>query len=240
MNHVVIMSLIMLLIAADDEADGRFSVHGLWPSRFGKEKPVNCKGPEFDSDAIAPILDDLRRNWTDVHGNVEDEYGFWRHEWDKHGRCSPFKEREYFQYGLDLHNTHDLTRYLAEAQITPSNDTFYSFQQIFHAIRDRVGGNPAITCGPNNVLDQISVCIDKYDLGRVINCDRAHGGLNQHCPIDEDAKLIRYPRPYNRNNHRVHVWVGFLVLFIGGAIAGGIFYFWRKRVHSEGSAYERI
>ena len=234
-----------------DDDDGRrnlmFTVHGLWPSKFDSHHPdpVDCGGKAlFDPAKVKPILSELEANWTNVHAN-SDEFGFWKHEWDKHGRCSPFDEREYFGKGLDLHRKWDVMTYLAGSGIKPSNESLYSFRDIFDSVRGAVGKNPSVKCDYNDeegvFLSQINVCVDKDNLDEPIDCDRALGGLNQGCPKHESLKLIHFPSPIRKEKaKRSSLWVGFGLFFLSCFIGAAVFYFYRKRLSRDGSAYERI
>ena len=37
---------------------------------------------------MEPIFRQLVRDWANVRSEEEGVYGFWRHEWNKHGTCA--------------------------------------------------------------------------------------------------------------------------------------------------------
>ena len=54
--------------------------------------PESCGlGSRFDERKIKSIEDDLEENWPNFYSRGS---GFWKHEWDKHGRCSVGNESE--------------------------------------------------------------------------------------------------------------------------------------------------
>ncbi len=100
-----------------------WTVHGLWPTKYGEIGPGFCSGPSFNPSAIKPILRDLEAHWTNVHKNSE-EFGFWSHEWEKHGNCAKdnYKldsEYKYFHMGIELNEEFPLVKYLDAAKIVP-------------------------------------------------------------------------------------------------------------------------
>ena len=99
---MIIVCLKRLSLSA---AGDQWTVHGIWPSRPHKKAPVFCIGPSFDSSQITPILPELETHWTDIHKNSP-KFGFWEHEWNKHGKCAMEKqsarmenELKYFRKG---------------------------------------------------------------------------------------------------------------------------------------------
>ena len=144
-------------------------------------------------------MKDLEDHWTNVHKNTE-EFGFWRHEWEKHGTCAMDNGRldtefKYFRTGVELNERYPLSDYLRAANVTPGGS--YTFGQIYDAVRAGLGGraNPAVQCeydrdARTHVLSQIDVCLDKRL--RIMDCDQIHGGTNHGCPSG-DGQRILYP-----------------------------------------------
>lgn len=48
---------------------------------------------------IVGLVSKLSVEWPNLFGSDEI---LWRHQWDKHGLCTPFKEYYYFMLGIDL------------------------------------------------------------------------------------------------------------------------------------------
>ena len=71
-----------------------WSVHGLWPTRFGEINPNFCNNSwPYQHDQMTDILGEMSRYWPDVEmRNVEDS--LWSHEWTKHGTCAVLSARE--------------------------------------------------------------------------------------------------------------------------------------------------
>ncbi|KAK9920003.1 hypothetical protein M0R45_028571 [Rubus argutus] len=66
-----------------------FTIHGLWPASYAGPQ-LSCTGAAFDPAQMNqhPVLKaNLEtKSWPDViRGQHE---GFWKHEWDTHGKCS--------------------------------------------------------------------------------------------------------------------------------------------------------
>lgn len=92
------------------DADG-WTVHGIWPTKDGEIGPLYCNHTsKFNPDLVEPLMSELEVHWTNVHQN-SDRYGFWKHEWEKHGTCAAvlhpldneykfFKQGEFNHYVL--------------------------------------------------------------------------------------------------------------------------------------------
>ncbi len=78
------MLFLLILLSADEP---RWTVHGLWPSRWADKHPHDCPGAAFNGSALSGIKADLERYWTNVHKNGRED-SFWEHEWNKHGTCA--------------------------------------------------------------------------------------------------------------------------------------------------------
>ena len=64
-------------------------------------------------------------HWTNIHAHTG-EYGFWKHEWEKHGRCAAAlpamsSELKYFSEGVALNAKYPIKQYLDKAGIVPDN-----------------------------------------------------------------------------------------------------------------------
>ena len=76
---------------------GNRTVHGLWP-----QWAEYCGG-SFDVNAIAPLEADLSTKWPSCVGD-DNATAFHEHEWLKHGTCSDFDERTYFETAMRLYD----------------------------------------------------------------------------------------------------------------------------------------
>ena len=97
------VSLSLLFLSADRD---EWSVHGLWPTRFGEINPNFCNSSwTYNHDQMKDILGEMSRYWPDVEmRHVVDS--LWSHEWTKHGTCAVVSAKEthitnqteYFRY----------------------------------------------------------------------------------------------------------------------------------------------
>ena len=182
------------------EDNSIWTIHGLWPSRYGTNGPSNCKSQEnFNVEKLQSILEDLKQFWPDVLNNP-DPSSFWKHEWDRHGKCateidSIENQLEYFKKGLELSWIHPIEKYLETFGITPGDS--YSADTILNSILAQTGFQAAIQCdkfGEN--LMEIRICFDKNF--ETISCEGAYGS----CP---KKGLIFYPRDRtNTSNGKIN------------------------------------
>ncbi|CAH0555660.1 unnamed protein product [Brassicogethes aeneus] len=151
-----------------------WTVHGLWPSKSdGTYGPSNCEtDAEFSEATLAPILDDLEKQWTDVFGE-SDEYSFWKHEWSKHGTCAAQLEAldsalKYFEKGLELNTNYNLTSIFLDSNIVPGNS--YSLKQYTKAVESVTGAKSTVRCASKGSarVQEIRICFDKKF--NVIDC----------------------------------------------------------------------
>ena len=94
-------------------------MHGLWPTQVHRVGPSYCNhSAHFDAEALerAGLMPRLEARWTNVHKN-SDRFGFWKHEWEKHGTCAADNpdldsEVKYFSMGLKLNEEFPLAQWL--------------------------------------------------------------------------------------------------------------------------------
>ena len=88
-----------------------YNIHGLWPE-FSISKP---NVDEFDFGLLNSdrnLLQKLELVWnSDLHAKkinpevtLEADIKFWTHEWDKHGRHSPFDQNGYFKRAVQIYD----------------------------------------------------------------------------------------------------------------------------------------
>ncbi|KAH9398470.1 ribonuclease T2-like, partial [Tyrophagus putrescentiae] len=140
-----------------------FVIHGLWP-QFNASKselareisgtpyPQYCCHPQERDVDLAQLPGRLGEEMSAVWPSLKqprrspqaETFSFWRHEWSKHGKCYsvdlPHRERRfftaeaYFSAVLQLYKQFPIIRWLASAQIVPSNGRPYSREQIHRAL----------------------------------------------------------------------------------------------------------
>ena len=172
-----------------------WTIHGLWPSKYGSKGPNGCQtGENFDIEKLQSILEDLKKFWPDVLKRP-DPNSFWKHEWEKHGTCATEIEAienqlEYFKKGLELNWIHSIEKYLENFGINPGDS--YTADNILNSISTQTGSQAAIQCdkfGEKFFLREIRICFDK-NFG-VVTCKNIYQGVYGSCPKEG---LILYPR----------------------------------------------
>nr|BAE06157.1 RNase Bm2 [Bryopsis maxima]BAE06158.1 RNase Bm2 [Bryopsis maxima] len=172
--------------------DDIFTIHGLWPNREDGTWPSYCDdSAKFDGDLGKDLLEELSSEWPSYYGS---NYGFWKHEWEKHGTCAgPLiaDERDYFDKTLELKEKYDLMDALTAAGITPSTEEIYSRQGFEDAIKAATGAKPVLLCSGKNpaTLTEIWMCFSK-DL-KPINCT---AGTSSRC---RDLRFLPISRTHS-------------------------------------------
>ncbi|GFN82330.1 helix-loop-helix protein delilah-like [Plakobranchus ocellatus] len=148
-----------------------WTIHGLWPSIPGTEKPDYCNNSmTFDFSQIEVLSKVLATNWPD-YCTDEDKTALWNHEWTKHGTCAysmPVLKGElrYFNETLSLHSKLNTASTLGNSGVIPSKIQQYSIDEIFYALKKGYGKIPNFTCvhdEENDMfhLEQIWLCFNK-------------------------------------------------------------------------------
>jgi len=178
-----------------DIAHANWTVHGLWPTQFGKMAPSFCNRTwKFEHKVLEPVMDDMNLYWPDVEmRDVPDS--LWKHEWEKHGTCAAqlpetSSEVAYFSKGVELAKENQITSWLAVGGVFPSSDTKYSMETAWDAVMNGTGGvRPHIDCisiDGQAYISEIKVCYTK-NFTR-INCDGIKGTKGG----DMMGKCLRY------------------------------------------------
>ncbi|RXH79552.1 hypothetical protein DVH24_040699 [Malus domestica] len=94
--------------------------------------------------SISELLSSLDKNWPSLKCPSNDGYGFWSHEWEKHGTCSESEldQKEYFEAALKLKK---------------------NIESIVEAMKEGAGYTPGIECNNysagNSQLYQVYLCV---------------------------------------------------------------------------------
>ncbi|XP_040580507.1 uncharacterized protein [Lepeophtheirus salmonis] len=220
-----------------------WSIHGVWPTKNMTIGPLYCNNTtKFDPKALKDILSELEAHWIDVHGGSHDKYGFWKHEYMKHGTCaadifSMSTEYLYFLKGLELHAKYDISNLLRKGGVYQGSS--YDAEAFINAVKSSLGGfTPALECEKNkegHYLYQLGICMDKTF--QLINCDRIAGGVYGNCPKETNS-LIKYPYGPQSRSH-IYAWfIGIFFLCIFGGIA---YYLYHRYInHRRLSEYNRL
>lgn len=145
-----------------------WTIHGLWPSnKNGKQDPVNCTySKPFDENEIKNILEPLNKYWPNQFPESQ-KYSFWKHEWEKHGRCATEvretgNELLYFNKTLSLRMKYDIDEILSAGGIMPGKK--YKLRDLKKSLKQKLGSSPIITCGTVKKVHWVSsmiICMDK-------------------------------------------------------------------------------
>ncbi|GLJ44074.1 hypothetical protein SUGI_0919230 [Cryptomeria japonica] len=152
-----------------------FSIHGLWPNYKTGKWPQFCNpSDEFDFSEISDLVGELNSYWGSLSCPSSDGHTFWGHEWEKHGTCSlNLNQHDYFQKALSLRRKIDLLTALKSAGIRPDGGE-YRVSDIKKAIRNALGEDVGVDCNRSEEgeyqLNEIYVCVDKFDASTVIKC----------------------------------------------------------------------
>ncbi|CAH1791303.1 unnamed protein product [Owenia fusiformis] len=154
-----------------------FTVHGLWPTlntTFGGLSFCNNSWP-FNTSTLQSLVPLMTKLWPPLWNN----YSLWGHEWSKHGTCAldlPALHGEYrfFAHTLGLHLRYNITRYLSQSNIRPSETQMFSYSSLVGAIWNRIYFIPWVQCIPSKspryqLLFQVVLCFDKQL--QLIDCE---------------------------------------------------------------------
>lgn len=142
------------------------TLHGLWPEDDDGSWPSNCSTEQFDPKTIDDLGPDrFAQLWPNVKASEEEHsdahYGFWKHEWEKHGTCTGLTQDEYFDtalkhffptppfvhdnYGLEVSKVDLLNEYRGDV--------------------DGYLGNVVLVCSGGKYLSEVRICVAKYKDG---------------------------------------------------------------------------
>jgi len=207
----------------------QWSVHGLWPTQFGKIAPGFCNSSwKFDYDSVANLRPELDMYWPDYEVRYT-PYSLWTHEWEKHGTCAAQldimdTEEKYFQAGIDLAKQIKLNEWFQEKDIVPGYK--YLKSQMYEAILEKTKFRPHIDCefiSGVQFIKEIKVCFSKSL--ELVHCDnivkRSHkhhnstGSCHDNLPFHYPARMNP---SYLDNLTSNHMTIGFIV-FTAGLLA---------------------
>lgn len=136
-------------VVCDEHLLKNLSIHGLWPvisarrTSVGFTECTDKQEPPFTPNAL-PDTDryKLSLRWKNTFKEVGkvtvNDTTFWKSEWEKHGTCSPYTAKEYFERGLELDEKYPVNRWLAEAKIVPNNSKAYSIGDFTGALGRKI------------------------------------------------------------------------------------------------------
>lgn len=206
--HVYTKSWIQTTCKLEDKSQGgtktckpqaqmpkNITIHGLWPQIVEKEAILSyCKEvtEKFDATKLAAITARLNATWpTAFTGTGQSNEGFWKHEWDKHGVCSPLTMFGYFEKSLVLEDRYPIDAWLASANIVPSNSKLYSVAQVTAAFTKHIGANQfVLKCatikGGIQLLKDVMLCVSYADTISLVPCSSVRNSCTDKFYFIED------------------------------------------------------
>lgn len=165
-----------------------WTVHGMWPTVNGTLGPNYCDDTnKFQPGPIAPILSELVEHWPNLHTD-DTFYGFWTHEWDKHGTCAQSLpalqgELNFFNMGITLNKKFNILEMLSPLVPSLEGYDLVTLQSRFKSV---LGAEPAYSCFYEKkygvqYLKQIDICLDKSFA--VVDCKHSSGGCIESKPL---------------------------------------------------------
>jgi len=85
--------------------DQDWSIHGLWPEYNQSSWPQYCnssRNKDFTPKSIDFIMDLMNKYWYSCVPGNEQNWEFWKHEWNKHGTCQSYQPSVYFNNTLNI------------------------------------------------------------------------------------------------------------------------------------------
>lgn len=202
--------------------DATWSLHGLWPNRWGEIAPGFCdESATFNVSLLEPITTKMQTYWPDVEIRKK-KNSLWEHEYLKHGTCAaqlPVMDSElkYFATGCELGKANPITSWLEVAGVVPGAS--YDIGTVFDAVvAGTKGARPHIDCDyveGEHYISEIKICLNKNLT--LVNCDGIHG-TKKHggkapmgtCP---HHKEFVYP---GKDNNDGQAGDGIIAVSIGG------------------------
>ncbi|XP_063878567.1 ribonuclease Oy-like isoform X1 [Scylla paramamosain] len=212
-----------------------WTVHGIWPTTLGTIGPNFCnKSWHFQEKEIIAIEPYLIKYWGNIYAE-DSRTSLWKHEWLKHGTCAAQlpqlnTQKKYFEKGLEWVVRYDILAVLTKSNIMPSDLETHSVKNIFQAVKDAFGVDPAIDCiydknTRQHILSQIKLCFDPSL--KLVDCDGIIGfgthqlgtcppkGITYPATVRNGDKTYRYPkklavahtRAWDEANSRCNSWI---------------------------------
>ena len=166
-----------------------WTIHGLWPSSgYSAKHPFYCSGKEFNTSLLTGLERRMDAYWfTYIKGSANSE--FWKHEWDKHGRCAVSgderivpDQRAYFSRVISLYTQYNVSAILEESGIRPGSE--YSLDKFMSAFSAKLGVSVGLRCTGKSVSG-VEMCLDIYLLP--IQCKLSN------CPNTGNISYEVYP-----------------------------------------------
>mmetsp|Transcript_16322 Transcript_16322/g.19939 ORF Transcript_16322/g.19939 Transcript_16322/m.19939 type:complete len:252 (+) Transcript_16322:160-915(+) len=136
---------------------GSLTLHGLWPERKDGSWPSTCSNEKFDPEVVEDIgSDKFHTYWPNVKASESSpsRFGFWEHEWTKHGTCSGLNQEEYFKKTLShFLKTPSIIRERYGGSVTKTE------------LIDAYGGDVVLICQSGRYLSEVRTCVGKQEDG---------------------------------------------------------------------------
>nr|Q40381.1 RecName: Full=Ribonuclease S-7; AltName: Full=S7-RNase; AltName: Full=Stylar glycoprotein 7; Flags: Precursor [Nicotiana alata]AAA87898.1 S7-RNase [Nicotiana alata] len=152
-----------------------FTIHGLWPDNVSTTLNYCAAKENFKNIEDDTKKDDLYKRWPDLttaETYCKQHQNFWRHEYNKHGKCcsESYNREQYFDLAMALKDKFDLLSSLRNHGIIPGRGMKYTVQKINSTIKKITQGYPNLSCTKGIMeLVEIGICFDSM-VKNVINC----------------------------------------------------------------------
>jgi len=229
----------------------RWTVHGLWPTQFGKIAPSFCNETwKFEVKKLEPIMDEMNLYWPDVEMR-DVKNSLWDHEWSKHGTCAAqlqntSTEIDYFKMGCNLAKDNNLTDWLQANGVIPSEHQTYSTKHVWDAVLKGTGGKrPHIDCvrvDGEAYINEIKVCYDKKF--QRVDCDGIKGLKEGHmmgsCLKDKSFFYPNTTDPISSPSDAGMIAGVICTILALTAVGFGLGYGLYRRARTRGRGYESL
>lgn len=140
-------------------AVSKFTIHGLWPDSDNGRYPADCNpSNQFSTNNLSQdLLNQLSCEWVSYTGS---NYGFWSHEWSKHGTCATSifpSQQEYFSAAVKLNNNYEPNNALSKAGIDVSKISSINPSQVQDILQNAWGVRPLVSCNKKSVSRSLNV-----------------------------------------------------------------------------------
>ena len=150
---------------------GSLTLHGLWPSYTDGSWPSSCTNEKFNPQTVDDLGPDrFQKLWPNVKSSTHGKelYGFWEHEWTKHGTCTGLSQDDYFDTAMKhFLPTPNLVREKYGSSVSAT-----ALLKAYHAeVSD--AKDVLFVCSGGKYLSEVRVCVGRNKDGsgsQMIDC----------------------------------------------------------------------
>eukprot|EP01083_Nonionella_stella_P034213 93680_1 len=143
------------------ESIPNITIHGIWPNSYSGSHPSYCSDTKLQTKDVETIQEELEIYWPTL-SNSNTNFGFWSHEWHKHGTCwYSVNTTQYFQYGIlwmKNESYKHIQNILATNGIYASNENEYSLQNVTNSLNNGLNQKSVVRCKNGKYISEFFVC----------------------------------------------------------------------------------